>query len=45
MLTLPILITIRISDAQTDIQIVPVDSDSLIRNLLYMPTVGGALVL
>ena len=32
--TFPILETIRISDLQTDVQIVPVDSDSMIRNLL-----------
>ena len=33
MLAFPILITIRISDVQTDLQIVPVDSDSVIGNL------------
>ena len=32
--TFPILETIRIGDVQTDVQIVPVDSDSVIRNLL-----------
>ena len=32
MLTFPIPITIRISDVQTDLQIVPVDSDSVISN-------------
>ena len=33
------------TDVQTDVHIVPVDSDSPIRNLLKMPTASGALVL
>ena len=36
--TMSILITIRISDVQTDVHIVPVDCDSVIRNLLILPT-------
>ena len=32
----PILITIRISDAQTDVQDVPVDGDLLIRRLAVL---------
>ena len=34
--TFPILITIRISDAQTDAQNVPVDEESLIGKLAVM---------
>ena len=34
--TFPILITIRISDAQTDAQNVPVDEESVIRKLAVM---------
>ena len=34
--TFPILITIRVSDAQTDAQNVPVDGESLIRKLAVM---------
>ena len=34
----PILITIRISDLQTDVHFVPVDSDSWLRNLSILPS-------
>ena len=33
------------TDVQTDVHIVPVDSDAQSRNLLKMPTASGALVL
>ena len=41
---LPILETIRIGDVQTDVHIVPVDSDSALSNLLILPTLRVALV-
>ena len=34
-----------LTDVQTDVQIVPVDSEVQFRNLLILPTSGGALVL
>ena len=34
-----------VGDVQTDVHIVPVDSDAQSRNLLKMPTASGALVL
>ena len=33
------------TDVQTDVHIVPVDSDAQTCNLLILPTTGGALVL
>ena len=45
LVTYSVLITIRFTDVQTDVHIVPVDSDSPIRNLLKVRTVRCALVL
>ena len=35
----------HLTDVQTDVHIVPVDSNAQSRNLLKMPTASGALVL
>ena len=35
----------HLTDVQTDVHIVPVDSDAETCNLLILPTTGGALVL
>ena len=35
----------HLTDVQTDVHIVPVDSDAQTCNLLILPTTGGALVL
>ena len=45
LVTYSVLITIRFTDVQTDVHIVPVDSDTPIRNLLEVQTVRCALVL
>ena len=40
-----ILITIKIGDAQTDMQIMPVQSEVSFGNLLQLPTVNEALLM
>ena len=44
MYLLPIIETIRINDVQTDVYIVPVDSDSALSNLLILLKSSVALV-